>query len=125
MLIFNMFRDHLRAAAKEAGYAVELTDEYLDTLIWIYSSDADKYLEVSPNGFIVGATSDQHLCMPGVKVALEISWWVAPAARGRGEGMELYNGFFKWAKENKCKFILQGTNTKGARKLSEVWIKEI
>ena len=122
----QQLNDNLKAAAKESGYPiVELTDAYLNTKIVEFMSSEDKYLDFTDDGFIVGMISDQHLLMPGVRVALELSWWVKPETRGTRLGSKLYKGFEDWAIKNQCKFIMQGKETKGCKELSKVFIREL
>lgn len=118
----------IRMAAVEAGYNVDyMTDEYVKTLVGLYSNEEDKnkFLLATPNGFICGLISEDYIFLPGVKVALEVSWWVHPSARGNGEGSGLYNIFVQWAKDNGCKVILQGKKTEGSREISRVYMREI
>lgn len=121
-------KDNFRAAAKEAGYpeAASLTDEYLQAMIVSYITDPTRYIDWNDSGFIVGVMTDGHVVMPGLLVAMEICWWVDPSVRNEGTGMDLYDGFLTWAKENGCKYIFQGKATdKDFVELSKVYIKAI
>lgn len=113
----------IKAARLEHGWPD--IDMSYDTVIEIFKNDPGTFWQVSENGFLAGQMTKNYLHMWGVNVAVEIVWYVSPEHRTKGEGMELYNKFEQWARDRNCDYILQGRPTKGCRKVSNMYIKEL
>lgn len=115
----------LRMAAKESGYAEDLSDTYLLNKIAEYAANDNACVIHTDKGFIVGVVSDEHLLFPSKLVALEVSWWVMPEHRGSKEGYTLYKWFEEWARYKGAEVMFQGKKTKDAKKIGEIYLREI
>ena len=115
----------MKQAAKEANQGPELSDDHLETLIQTYSTNPDCCLFYNEHGFIMGLMTTGHILFPGIKIALEVAWWVHPEHRKKMHGGLLYKDFAKWAEDNKAEYIFTGIETRGSRKISECYMRKL
>lgn len=116
----------MRAARLEIGYPeLEITNEYCASLVDRFSSHPDLTFIQQDDGFLIGMKTTDHITMPGIPMAYVISWYVDPAKRKTGIGMDLYNAFEQWARLNNCEYILQGKPTPGCTKVGIEYLRKL
>ncbi len=119
MELFNM----MDAARLEAGYPETNTDWY--KYIEEYKDAPDKLIYSTDHGFIAGTHTTDYLLMDGIRICLEVAWYVKPEFRNQGAGSDLYDYLCDWATLKGCKYILQGRPTKGCTKVGNFYLRKL
>lgn len=113
----------LNSLIREAMPFVKPTDEYIDKLVELFSTDPNRFLYYNDHGFIAGILTDQYILLPDTKIAIEVAWWVAPEYRGKNIGKELYKEFEEWAKLNDAQAIIVGRQINDSEEISRTYLK--
>lgn len=110
-------------ARLEHGYPPTHTD--WDRHIEEFLIDPNKFLFHNEFGFIAGMVTADHLMMDGIRICLEVAWYVKPEHRKQGVGSELYNLLCEWAISKGCKYIIQGIPTEGCTKAGHMYMRKL
>ena len=102
---------------------VKPSDEYIESLIKVFSESPDRCLFYNDHGFIAGFITDEYLLIPDTLVAIEVAWWVDPAQRNKMIGGRLYKQFENRALDNGAQVLLVGRQVKDSTESGRIFIK--
>lgn len=113
-------------ARKERGYPdADISDIYYDELVNVFKKTDGYYFEETDDGFLAGFITDNYMLMPGSMLGIVVSYYVKPESRNKGIGNQLIENFTKWAKDQDCEYIMQGTPTRDSVEVGRIYLREV